>query len=221
MDSLSHHPTDRTAAAESLCRVAGELYARRLCEGTSGNFSAVLVADPLQLLITRSRCDKGRLTPEDTVLVGVDGKALPGESGNPSAEALLHTTIATLTGARSVLHTHSIWGTLLSRHYCDAGGFVLTGYEMLKGIEGIDTHRAEVFVPVVENTQDMRRLASQIVELHAEWPNAAGFLISGHGLYTWGESIGFAQRHVEIFEFLFECVGRTLRLDTEPAPPGS
>jgi methylthioribulose-1-phosphate dehydratase len=30
-----------------------------------------------------------------------------------------------------------------------------------------------------------------------------------HGLYTWGESLADAERHVEILEFLFETIGRT------------
>ncbi|MEL7265147.1 MAG: class II aldolase/adducin family protein, partial [Planctomycetota bacterium] len=35
-----------------------------------------------------------------------------------------------------------------------------------------------------------------------------GFLIRGHGLYTWGRDLFAARRHVEIFEFLFDCVCR-------------
>jgi len=35
-----------------------------------------------------------------------------------------------------------------------------------------------------------------------------GFLLSAHGLYTWGEDVAQAHRHVEIFEFLLETVGR-------------
>ena len=32
-----------------------------------------------------------------------------------------------------------------------------------------------------------------------------------YGLYTWGESVTEAKRHIEIFEFLFEVLGRQLR----------
>jgi ribulose-5-phosphate 4-epimerase/fuculose-1-phosphate aldolase len=35
-----------------------------------------------------------------------------------------------------------------------------------------------------------------------------GFLLSRHGLYTWGRDLAEARRHVEIFEFLFEAVAR-------------
>ena len=87
---------------------------------------------------------------------------------------------------------------------------------MLKGLDGVDTHEAEVFVPVVENSQDMHALSTRVVELLAEWPSANGFLIGGHGLYTWSRTIEDARRHVEIFEFLFECVGRKTRFDLDP-----
>jgi len=30
-----------------------------------------------------------------------------------------------------------------------------------------------------------------------------------HGLYTWGENLEQAKRHLEILEFLLEVVGRT------------
>ncbi|HSQ21036.1 MAG TPA: class II aldolase/adducin family protein, partial [Blastocatellia bacterium] len=39
--------------------------------------------------------------------------------------------------------------------------------------------------------------------------NAHGFLLRRHGLYTWGNDITEAKRHVEIFEFLLEVRGRT------------
>jgi methylthioribulose-1-phosphate dehydratase len=35
-----------------------------------------------------------------------------------------------------------------------------------------------------------------------------GFLLRGHGLYTWGADVAQARRHVEILEFLLEVVGR-------------
>jgi methylthioribulose-1-phosphate dehydratase len=39
-----------------------------------------------------------------------------------------------------------------------------------------------------------------------------GYLIRRHGLYTWGRTLDEARRHVEIFEFLFECIARRLTL---------
>src|SRR5258705_2747229 len=37
---------------------------------------------------------------------------------------------------RSVLHTHSVWSTVLSGSHASQGGIALEGFEMLKGLEG-------------------------------------------------------------------------------------
>jgi methylthioribulose-1-phosphate dehydratase len=40
-------------------------------------------------------------------------------------------------------------------------------------------------------------------------PDAHGFLIRRHGLYTWGGDVEEAARHLEVLEFLLEAVGRS------------
>jgi methylthioribulose-1-phosphate dehydratase len=37
------------------------------------------------------------------------------------------------------------------------------------------------------------------------YPDCVGYLIRGHGLYTWGARMSDALRQIEAFEFLFEC----------------
>src|SRR4051794_38764640 len=62
--------------------------------GTSSNYSMVLSAEPLELLITASGKDKGRLSRADFVRVGRDGKpTVPGQPKS-SAETLLHVVAA-------------------------------------------------------------------------------------------------------------------------------
>ena len=46
--------------------------------------------------------------------------------------------------------------------------------------------------------------------LLVEHPAAHAFLLRRHGLYTWGATLAEAERHVEILEFLFETLGRTV-----------
>jgi methylthioribulose-1-phosphate dehydratase len=193
---------------ESLCRAVGELGAQGWCQGTGGNFSLTVSRDPLRLLITRSGVDKRRLQGTDLMLIGPAGEAAPGETGRPSAEAALHSRIVEATGAASVLHVHSVANTLLSEHFAADGGFTLRGYEMLKGLRGIATHEASVFVPILANSQDILRLSDGVAGLLAAQSDLWGFLLAGHGLYAWGSSLEEAKRHVEIFEFLFECAAR-------------
>ena len=202
------------AERKSLCRTVAELAAQGWCQGTGGNFSVTLDREPLCLLITRSGVHKRHLAPEHLMVIGPEGRPVDGETGRPSAEALLHARIVEATGAGSVLHVHSVPNTLLGEHFAERGGFVLRGYEMLKGLEGITTHEAEVFVPVLRNSQDMPALAGEVGRLLAERPGLHGFLLSGHGLYAWGASLEQAHRHVEIFEFLFECAARRTRFES-------
>ncbi len=207
-DDLPQDPEQATRQA--LCRVVHEAHAQGWCWGTSGNFSVTLDHQPLRLLITQSGRDKRRLTVDDFVVVGRDGRPVVGDTGRPSAETLLHTSIVAATGSGATLHTHSVASTLLSQQFSPQAGFTLSGYEMLKGLEGIETHRAEVFVPSLANAQDMTAFSRTVDALLAERPSLHGFLIAGHGLYTWGANLEQAQRHVEIFEFLFECEARKI-----------
>jgi methylthioribulose-1-phosphate dehydratase len=181
-----------------------EFHRRGWCLGTSGNFSAVLAYAPLELLITGSGLDKGALQAHDFVRVGADGRLALGQAGRASAETRLHLAVCRQRGAGSVMHTHSLAGTLLGEHFREKGGFTLVGYEMLKGLEGITSHEVEVFVPVLANSQDMEALSHEVERLLEERPEIHGFLLAGHGLYTWGQDLAQARRHVEILEFLLE-----------------
>ncbi len=154
--------------------------------------------------------DKGALGVQHIIQVDADGRALEGE-GRPSAETLLHLAIVRLRGASAVLHTHSVWANILSEAYAQPGGLNIEGYEMLKGLSGVETHQHREWLPIVENSQDMRALSRSVEETLARHPGAHGFLLRRHGLYTWGASLAEAKRHVEILEFLLEVFGRTAK----------
>ena len=175
--------------------------------GTSGNFSAVVAHDPLRLAITASGVDKASLSERDIVEVDPEGRLVHGE-GRPSAEAHLHIAVVKTRGAGAVLHTHSVWSTVLT-DATEAGEISLQGYEMLKGLAGVTTHEHKEGVPILENAQDMPKLAREVEAILAGRPEAHAFLLRRHGLYTWGRDLTEAVRHVEIFEFLFEVVGRS------------
>lgn len=199
----------------------GQLFhARGWSVGTSSNYSAVRNADPLELTVTVSGKDKGRLQPGDFVVVDPFGRPLPGENQKASAETMLHVTAVQRCGARSVLHTHSVWGTVLSDFFREDQGFEISGYEMLKGLEGITTHETSLWVPIFENTQDIPALAAVVESYISDHPDRPfyGYLIHRHGLYTWGKDIFAARRHIEIFEFLFEAIARRMMLTSIPSP---
>jgi methylthioribulose-1-phosphate dehydratase len=200
--------TDRAVElAASLAEAAKGFYQRGWALGTGGNFSAVAGSEPLRLLITSSGVDKGRLTTDQFVQVDGDGKIVAGE-GRSSDETKLHLAIIRHRQAMAVLHTHSVWSTALSTLSVNDGGIEISGYEMLKGLAGVRTHEHHEWLPILDNSQDMDELARELEELLRQRPSAHGFLLRGHGLYTWGKSVDEARRHVEIFEFLLEVIGR-------------
>jgi methylthioribulose-1-phosphate dehydratase len=193
-------------AAAQLTEIGRQCHARGWVLGTSGNFSAVLGRNPLRLAITRSGVDKGELSRADILEIDEHGRVLGG-SGRPSAEASIHLAVARVRGAGAVLHTHSIWSTILS-DAASEDGLAIQGFEMLKGLDGVSTHEHREWLPILDNTQDWARAIPGIEAMLTGQPGTHGFLIRRHGLYTWGRDFAEAKRHLQIFEFLFEVMGR-------------
>ena len=198
-----------------LAELGRDFHRRGWALGTSGNFSAVVERNPLRLAITASSLDKSRLLPEHILEIDSNGTVLKPTEGKPSAETLLHIAIVRALGAGAVLHTHSVWSTILSDYHIGRGGFFIEGYEMLKGLSGVATHEHREWVPIVENSQDMQALAAETRRMLDENPKVHGFLIRRHGLYTWGKDLAEAARHVEILEFLLESVGRRHKMEPQ------
>jgi methylthioribulose-1-phosphate dehydratase len=204
-------------AARQLVEVGRRFDARGWVLGTSGNFSVVSGRDPLKLTITASGLFKGQLAPDQFLEIDDRCALVDGTAGKPSAEAQLHVEIVRLRDAGAVLHTHSIFSTLVSGAQAGDGGLRITGYEMLKGLDGVTTHEHCEWVPILENDQNMTRLAANVREALTAHPDCHGFLLRRHGLYTWGKTVMDAVRHVEILEFLLEAVGRAGDVATFPA----
>lgn len=203
--------TTLASPSEELAEAGQEFCRRGWVLGTSGNFSALLARKPLRVCVTASGLEKGKLDETNFLELDDDAEILQG-FGKPSAETLIHLTIYRfLPRARSILHTHSVWGTILSDHFFEQGAIEIEGYEMLKGLAGVTTHEHRERVPIVENSQDYVALAHVIENVIRDNPEIHGVYLRRHGLYTWGETVAEAKRHVEIFEFLFEVLGRQLK----------
>ena len=195
-------------AAAALVEIGREAYGRGWLPATSGNLSCRIDAETLA--ITVSGRHKGRLCLADIMRVDLQGRAL--DPQRPSAETLLHAQLYQrfpVVGA--VLHTHSVNATVLSRVVGQA--LPLNDLELLKAFQGIDTHEMNLALPVFANDQDMVRLAARVEHYLDTHPSLPGYLIGGHGLYSWGAGVEDAARHLEAFEFLFECELAMRRMD--------
>jgi len=198
--------------AANLAAIAKSFHGRGWLLGTSGNLSAVVQREPLRLAMSPSGVDKGELTPDQMLTIDENARIVNQVFGKPSDESLLHIRIVKERGAGAVLHTHSVWNTILSDLYASEGGVTIRGYEMLKGLQGVRTHEHSEWLPIIDNSQDMPVLAESIAQTLNEHPNAHGFLLRRHGLYSWGETLAQAKRHIEIIEFLLETMGRTFHI---------
>lgn len=182
------------------------LYGRGWSPATSSNYSTRL--SPSEALLTVSGKHKGQLGVDDVLATDLSGNSLePGKK--PSAETLLHTQLYSWRAEiGAVLHTHSVNATVLSR--LTKQDFIeFEDYELQKAFSGISTHESRVCVPIFDNDQDIARLAAKVQPWLDAHPDCVGYLIRGHGLYTWGAQMSDALRQIEAFEFLFECELKT------------
>ena len=208
MSSVPAEHADDSLWQQQVCALieAGrELHARGWVPATSGNFSARL--SDTEIALTVSGFHKGKLDEAGIMRADMQGRAV-GSDKRPSAETLLHTQLyQRFPDVGMVLHVHSVNATLISRAVQRSGthDLVLAGYELLKAFPGNSTHETSMRVPVFDNEQDIPRLAAKVdAWLDVNEP-VYGYLNAGHGLYAWGRDMAETLRHLEAFDFLFEC----------------
>ena len=190
-------------AAEEIMHAGAFLNQAGLCPATSGNIS-VRVSDDV-IALTVSGKHKGELGPDDIMLVNLEGVP-QNSSKKPSAETLLHTMIYNSCGdVGAILHTPSPNGTILTLLVEPDLYWSVQGYEIQKAFKGVTTHESTLQIPIFENSQDIRTLSQEIASYLKKNPKTYGFLIRGHGLYTWGQDMKEAKIRSEAFEYLFEC----------------
>ncbi len=195
-----HNSQDYKTAAIALCNAGRFIDSKGWVPATSGNFSARLSDGTIA--ITTSGRHKGHLQIEDIMLIDAEANSLDGKK--PSAETMLHTALyKRFPEVHAILHPHSINAIMASRLFRDR--IVLENYELLKAFHGITTHESRIEIPVFVNDQDIPRLADVVDRYLDKVEVCYGYVISGHGLYTWGDSIPVALRHLEALDYLFDC----------------
>ena len=208
-DIANSIPPSLQAAVETIVAAGRRLDARELAAATSGNYS-VRLSDG-RIAVTVSGRHKGRLTPDDVMVVSADGVAL--EDKKPSAETGLHTQLyRRYPHVNAILHVHTVPVVTLTRHLPRATEVVLQDYEMLKAFPGITTHQAAVAIPVFDNSQDIPALSREVDRRLQDETHAPAYLIRGHGAYGWGKDMDEAERVIEALEHLLRCEIEALRL---------
>ncbi|WP_404338262.1 methylthioribulose 1-phosphate dehydratase [Sphingomonas sp. MMS12-HWE2-04] len=185
-------------AAQRLVETGRRLDARGWAPATAGNYSVRL--DDGSFAVTISGRHKGRLTPADIMRIDAEGRGLT--AGEPSAETALHLAVyRRFPDVEAVLHGHSPEAVGLSRA-TEASEWIFAGHEMLKIFPGIATHEAQVRLPIVDNSQDMRVIDAAVGPALLAADAAPAYLIRSHGLYAWGADLDEAERVFEGVEWL-------------------
>ena len=194
--------------ARQLAEVGEDFHRRGWAVGPGGNFSVLLARKPMRLCITAGGAEKAALDETNFLEIDDDAEILHG-FGRPTDEKLLHLTVYRhRPRARCILFSRSVPGTVLSDANYVEGSIRLKGYEVLKGLAGVNTHEHAELIPIVENSQDYLALSHVVENVLLENRNARAVLIRRHGLYTWGQTVAEAKRNIEVFEFLFEVLER-------------
>jgi methylthioribulose-1-phosphate dehydratase len=206
MENLESKMSDADALKSAMVEVIHFLHSHGWAPATSSNYS-FREGENDDFWISASGIDKGLFAASDFIHVDALGKPID-DARKTSAETALHVLIyECFPEAHCVLHSHSVYNTVLSmarkrkKMYVD-----LQGFEVLKGLKGIHTHDVKVRIPVFENSQDIEALAEEIGAWFEQHGEPQGFLLKGHGLYIWGDDIASAKRQMEVLEFLFEVV---------------
>lgn len=189
------------AERQALIDTSHSIYQRHWAYATAGNFS-VRVEDQ-HWLMTLPGKHKGRLSLEDIGLMSPEGESLDGHSAL-SSELPLHLALYQLKPEiGAILHTHSQYSTVLSRHLAAMDVLPLRGYEMLKALHGLHSHDDCLMIPIFDN-HDSQTLAEQLAT-RLQDPRLPSFIIRGHGLYTWGLDLDDCLRQLEAMEYLLEA----------------
>ncbi|MDF1629822.1 MAG: methylthioribulose 1-phosphate dehydratase [Alcanivoracaceae bacterium] len=192
-------PTLFREAARNIAAISQRLYEHGWSPATSSNYSMRLNAD--YCAVTVSGKDKGTLNEADVMVVDMQGT--PASSGKPSAETGLHTQIyRRFADIGAVLHTHSLASTVLTMHWPERNELVLSGYELLKALDGVTSHDTELVIPIFDNTQDIDALARDVDAGMADGRIRYAYLIRGHGIYTWAKDMATCFRQIEALEVL-------------------
>ena len=178
-------PPDREAAGNGIALVCRRLYDRGLVAGPDGNVS-VRLSDQ-SILVTPSGLSKVDVTPDDLVIVNLDGKVIDGRR-SPSSELAMHLRIyRRRDDVQAVVHAHPPTAT----------GFAVAGESFMAPVlpEVILQMGTVPLVPyATPGTEDLPDAMEPFLAAHD------AFLLANHGATTVGATLVAAHQRMESLE---------------------
>lgn len=189
---------------KAIVDIGQRLYDRGMIAGTEGNISVRLDDD--RIMVTPSGLAKGRLSPDDMVIVDSNGKHLQGRS-KASSELLMHLFVyKNRPEIAACVHSHPPYAT----------AFAVAGIPLAEDI----LPEVVLFVgniPLIYYAPPGTDAVPKSLEPHIETSNA--FLLRNHGLLTIGRTLEEAFNRHETVEHYAHIVLLARRLGSVEAIP--
>ena len=184
---------------EQVVRYGKKLIDRRLTTGSGGNIS-VYNREKNLVAISPSGLDYYETTPEDIVILDIDGNLVEGKH-RPSSEAGMHLAFyknrADISG---IVHTHSKFATAIA-----CMGWELPAVHYLIGMAG---HRVKCTGYATYGSDELAKKALETIG------DSNAVLLANHGLIALGEDVDRAFSTAEHLEFVSEVYYLTKTLGT-------
>lgn len=181
------------------------LYDKGMLAGSDGNISIKLDDD--RIMVTPGGLAKGRMAPDDMVIVDINGKHLQGTQ-KATSELLMHLYVyKSRPEIKAIVHSHAPYAT----------SFAVAGVELKEHI----LPEVVVFIggiPLTDYAPPGTDAVPKALERHIEKNNA--FLMRNHGLLTIGHTLEQAYNRHEIVEHYARIVHLARQLgnvDTLPS----
>lgn len=184
---------------EQVVRYGKKLIDRRLTTGSGGNIS-VCNREKNLVAISPSGLDYYETTPEDIVILDMDGNLVEGKH-RPSSEAGMHLAFyKNRADVSGIVHTHSKFATAIA-----CMGWELPAVHYLIGMAG---HRVRCTGYATYGSEELAKKALETIG------DSNAVLLANHGLIALGEDVDRAFSTAEHLEFVSEVYYLTKTLGT-------
>lgn len=184
---------------EQVVRYGKKLIDRRLTTGSGGNIS-VYNREKKLVAISPSGLDYYETTPEDIVILDMDGNLVEGKH-RPSSEAGMHLAFyKNRADVSGIVHTHSKFATAIA-----CMGWELPAVHYLIGMAG---HRVKCTGYATYGSDELAKKALETIG------DSNAVLLANHGLIALGEDVDRAFSTAEHLEFVSELYYLTKTLGT-------
>ena len=159
-----------------------------LTAGTGGNLSLVNRKRNL-VAITPSGVDYLKMSPEDVVLVGMEGGLVETSKYKPSSELLFHLALyRNRQDVQAIVHTHSVYATTLATL-----GWEIPAFHYLVAYSG---RKVPLAAYATFGSEELARNVADAIEEN----NAV--LLGSHGVVAVGPTLAKAFETAEIIEYV-------------------